>query len=125
MKLARGKNKSSELLTSLNTCLKMAILQLADAYEELSEVYKTYIGRKIELVFNLFDSIFFDSSFRIQGCKCEQLMRYLNFQHQFLRCLGEIPVLASEIRLSEIRLGEIPVLASEISPRRASGRVYI
>ena len=66
--------------------LKMAILQMVDAYEELSKVYKTYIGRKIELVFNLFDSIFFDSSFQIQGCKCEQLMRYLNFQHQFLRC---------------------------------------
>ena len=64
----------------------MAILQLADVYEALSKVFKTYIGRKIELVFNLFDSIFFDSSFRIQGCKCEQLMRYLNCQHQFLRC---------------------------------------
>ena len=64
----------------------MAILQLADVYEALSKVFKTYIGRKIELVFNLFDSIFFDSSFRIQGCNCEQLMRYLNCQHQFLRC---------------------------------------
>ena len=64
----------------------MAILKLADAYEELSKVSKTYIGGKIELVFNLFDSIFFDSSFGIQGCKCEQLMRYLNFQHQFLWC---------------------------------------
>ena len=67
-------------------CLKMAILQLADAYEELLKVSKTYIGRKIELVFNLFDRIFFDSSFRIQGCKCQEAMRYLNFQHQFLRC---------------------------------------
>ena len=64
----------------------MAILQLEDVYEALSKVSKTYIGRKIELVFNLFDNIFFDNSFRIEGCKCEQLMRYLNFQHQFPRC---------------------------------------
>ena len=77
LKLAHGKNKSSELLTSLH-CMSQN--------GQFSKVSKTYIGRKIELVFNLFDTIFFDSSFRIQGCKCEQLMRYLNFRHQFLRC---------------------------------------